>query len=278
MNALGLGMGIRLGGGNVPAPNANSSQVQQFLDRLVTPPDSTTETNYATLIDGLVAAGLWDKLDCLFLYCVPFESYAVTNLKNATYQGYRFFYSSGAVMDFTANVGFSAASQLVGVSSGFNPATASGANFARNSGSAFVFIHTATGSPANGLAIRGWDGAAVQDNVSLYPSWNGQYIGGSMNEPNTQSYLTGSGLSPVGLTAMNRVNSTNQTVWRDGVELNIGATGAVNSAALVSAEIWNSQDWPTRAFGLGSGLTTQNHEDLYDLLSAFITAQAGTFP
>ena len=67
-----------------------SDEVSQFFARLVTSPSEARRLLYIALIDGLVTAGVWQKLDGLFILGAADSATALTNLRkpgSATLQG-----------------------------------------------------------------------------------------------------------------------------------------------------------------------------------------------
>lgn len=57
-----------------------TNETQQYFNRLTTEPDSTHRAYYNTLISALVAAGIWAKLDGLYIFAAPDEAAARVNL------------------------------------------------------------------------------------------------------------------------------------------------------------------------------------------------------
>jgi hypothetical protein len=109
----------------------NSTEAQQFYDRLLTPPVGARETLYNSLIDGLVADGVWTKLDALYIFAAADEATALTNLVQADYAAER--YTTATDQTFTADDGWTGGSFLIKINSTFNPSTAVGAKYVQNS-------------------------------------------------------------------------------------------------------------------------------------------------
>ena len=114
-----------------PGPNQcvgaanNSPQVQQFFNRLATVPSPTQQANYATLINGLVAAGVWAHLDVLCVVGID-NATTLTNLVQSTYTA-----TLVGAPSFASFTGYSIGSSINYVDTGFNP-TSPGLNYQEN--------------------------------------------------------------------------------------------------------------------------------------------------
>jgi antitoxin component of RelBE/YafQ-DinJ toxin-antitoxin module len=111
---------------------ATSAEVAQFLTR-TSGLDATHTNAYTALINGLVADGIWAKLDVLHVYATQNQTTALLNLVSTSYNGL----ALGATLPtFTADRGF-----LGGVDAAFsgyidpvfNPATAVSPKHVRDS-------------------------------------------------------------------------------------------------------------------------------------------------
>ena len=106
---------------------AHSSQALAYLARTVGGNEGGNGTNIATLIDGLVADGVWAKLDALYVLAQQNQTDALLNLVGTSYS----LTTSGAPT-FTSYVGFNGggSSYLI---TGFNPISAISPNYTRDS-------------------------------------------------------------------------------------------------------------------------------------------------
>ena len=109
------------------ASGGHSPQAIAYLARTVGGNEGGNGANIATLIDGLVADGVWAKLDALYVLAQQNQTDARLNLISASYP----LASGGST--FTTLVGFHGFSP--GMNSGFNPSTAPSPKYTLNSAS-----------------------------------------------------------------------------------------------------------------------------------------------
>lgn len=267
MPALGLALSLphcRYGGAA-----GNSAEVQQFFDRLLTPPTSAREALYAALIDGLVADGVWAKLDVLNVCCAFDEATALANLVQTSYLSSR--EQSAGAATFTADQGWSAGSVLRRVTTNFNPSTASSPNFTRNDGMVALWIYSTATVTQNAMGI----GNAGTDigTVELYPKYNSTDAYFALNNPPDTTATAGADSS--GFFIVQRTASNASAMYRnDGL---IGSA-SVASTAVSNAKIFVRCEHSTRAYAVGASLTAGQRTALYTRLSTFITAVTGGVP
>lgn len=256
--------GCGASGGGAP----NSAEAQQFFDRLLTPPVAVREALYVSFIDDLVAAGVWAKLDALYLYTAADEATGLTNLIQTAYQGAR--HPIFGSVTFTANAGFSSSGG--NVTSNFNPSTASGAHFTRNDACVFAWSYTTT--QINGPFVIDLDGAgATIGNVAIFPKWSD---GKAYSRCNAGADMgpTNSGNSS-GLFLVQRTASNAQAVYRNDSLL--GSDSAA-STALANGDLCVRCNHNARIFGIGASLTAGERTALYNALVTYITAVTGGVP
>jgi len=122
--------------GSVNIGVADSAELTQFLTR-ITAPSGPRKTAYATLIDGLVADGLWTKLDCLWIIAAAAAATARTNLKQSTYT-----LTAAGGVSFATDLGYTPVTATTDyLNTGYNPSTAGG-NLTLNSASMGVYVLT----------------------------------------------------------------------------------------------------------------------------------------
>lgn len=131
-------------------PNATvtpgmSAEVSQFLAR-TSGLDATHTNAYTALIDGLVADGIWAKLDRLCIFATQNQTTALLNLVSSSYGGIT--HNSPT---FTADRGFTGNGTSTYIETQFIPSSASSPKFVQNS------CHTSTwnltNSTSTGIAI-----------------------------------------------------------------------------------------------------------------------------
>jgi hypothetical protein len=265
-NGLGLSRTRFSGGGVAP----NSSEAQQFYDRLLTPPTSEREALYNALIDGLVTAGVWAKLDALYLFSAADEATALTNLIQADYAASRL-QSSGAAV-FTADEGFSDGSTLKLITSNFNPTTAASPNLTQNDAMVGFWSYDA-------VQVNNWDinqmitSGVILTGIELYPKWSDGKSYYSVND-GVNGGPTNSGDSS-GLFLAQRTASNARAIYHNDALL---GSDTQASAAPVNGNIVFSCLHDTRVAIIGASLSAGERTALYDRLVACITSITGGVP
>jgi len=254
------------GGGS----STNSVEAQQFYDRLFTPPDTTWEARYGAFIDALVAAGVWAKLDCLYVFCANYESDALCNLKQASYQAGRD--ESAGAATWTQNSGYSAGGVAKRVSSNFNPSTAISANYTRNDACVFAWSGTATQSNIS-LISAGSASPAESADIALYPRWSDNKTYFRVNQA-ADAGPTYSGDSS-GLFLMQRTGAGAIEVFRSNTSI---GTAANASTALVNANILVRCAFLTRIFGIGASLNSDQRTALQTASEELVAEVVGSTP
>lgn len=251
----------------------NSAEASQFLTR-TSGLDATHINAYIALIDGLVADGIWAKLDALHIYATDTSSNALLNLVSSSFAA-----TALNSPTFTADRGYTgvSASTSVFVNTNFNPSTASSPQFTRNSAHFSAWSATnvaAENHPIMGNIISGTvestiyprfltDGKAyfrVNDSGALagviQASSQGHYIANRSSSTDGQGYKNGSSI--VTTTSDNSIAVPNQTYYVCGMHINNGA--AVGSAHQVAMS------------SIGSSLNSTEAGNLYTRLRTYMTA------
>ena len=251
-----------------PITSATSSQVAQFLAR--TSGLDTTHTNaYTALIDGLVADGVWPKLDVLHVYATQDSTTALLNLVSSNYTG-----SLLGTPSFTADRGFTGSIGAVGMNTNFNPVTATSPNYTQNSAhmSVWNLTNAATTSPSIGFEGSGFFAAMwVQytDSKTHYvvnasssadvPVANadarGHYIANRSTSTAMQLYKNGS--SAATNSSASSIGVLSENIYCLGDNLAGTAQGVAQQHAMLSA---------------GSSLSSTDATNLYNRLRTYMTA------
>lgn len=260
--------------------SANSPQVQQFLNRLVTPPSETMTGHYRTIIDGMVAAGLWTKLDTLFLHIGEHSSDSTVNLiQNRFYQDVANY--TGGTITFNpitgtpANAGWTASGGPARLIVYENLLEATNTKFSQNSMSAFLWCgqNTAVASLQDIGGIQETMGYDFIYTFHLSVRWSDPfYIQGQANS--ASAFWTSPNTDSRGLHIIQRSASDSLAIYKGGVEAAM-ATASFASVAPPDGFLIHNPQRLSRAWGFGSALTTQERSDLNSLLSAFVLATTG---
>lgn len=268
-----LGCGSSGAGG----PAANSAEAEAFFARLSTPPTpgGAREVAYNALFVELVAAGIFAKLDCLYLFAAADEATAFTNLIQTPFQAGR--YQSSGASTFTADVGFSGGSALKHITTNFNPSTASGAQYQRNSASVFTWETDATQRNSATIYIESSIGTYITG-VALYPKWSS---GNATTEINSSSGFSAANAdNSAGLFVAVREDNNNPAASTSAKlfrrtsavsETTIG-TSSATSAAMANGLIGNWVPGTTAAMGIGAELTLADRANLWTAINNYLTA------
>src|SRR5574342_691619 len=137
-----------------------SAEASQFFSRLATQPVSARKTLYATMIDALVAGGIWSKVDVLKVYAAADSPTALVNLKSASFTG-----TLINAPTFTVDRGYAGNGSTSYVDTNFNPTTATTPNFTQDSAhmGAWVLTNRAGAS----AAVIG--NASADTGCNIYP-------------------------------------------------------------------------------------------------------------
>jgi hypothetical protein len=235
----------------------NSPTVQGFLDRLLTPPIAPRETLYATLIDSLVAAGIWAILDALYIFAAADQGTAFTNLISDTY---RATWPVGACT-FTANRGFTPNGASAYVDTGFNPSSAT--NYQRDSACYFVWNLAAAVS----AGVFDTPNQTISNQVQPHRTSGGHTLWriNTSNEDDAGAVTS----DATGLFVVNRTASNASSVDHNGSTVGSSATA---SQTLINANIICDTDTTAQLAVVGFGASLNNTQlgQIYSALLAYM--------
>lgn len=243
------------------------SQATAFLARVS---NHTNDTNYTTMICGLVTDGVYAKLDLLYIFAANNSTDALLNIIASTTTTL-----SATAPTFTANTGFagngtSASINVTGYTLG------SGTNFTQNSASMFGWS-TEAGAD-NGVIV----GNSISFNSQIFlQSFNfGSASSTSIGAANLNSGTLSTGL---GLFTTSRTSSTELDTYQNAT--NIATSAANASQAITAANPWFlalNGEWfggGIAAGGFGGGLTSTDVTNLQSRIHTFLNAvNPTTFP
>lgn len=279
MPALGLALGLPYGrkaAGVAP----NSAEAQQFYDRLFTPPTpgSAEEIRWNTFIDGLVADGVWARLDALTLWFAGAnEGDCHVNLIQSAYNTER--YQTAGAVTYTQGQGYSGGNVNRCIVSNFNPSTASGAKFTRNDASFGMLIYsTATvGQAAINNGAREGGGMSSLENIALYPKYN-TTVGYHNCNGTEESFPAADGVADSsGFYIIQRTGANAAAVYRNDMVTPVDSSTSA-STALVDSEIWYRCQHSCRMAFIGGSLTEAQRIAFKSRLQTLVTAISGVFP
>lgn len=258
----------------LPAASAYSSEATQFFAR-VSDPGTTRKNTYATMIDALVAGGVWSKLDILYLFAAAAAATALTNLVQSSYGA-----TLSGAPTFTADTDYTNSATTY-LDTGFAPSTAPSPHFVQNSAHVSMWCSSVVvdgfkgdaglGSNTDGqtyMEIRDTNGDTYSDTNSgtadagaiFQPTANftaGFYHVNRTSSANTQFYVNGASFQTSGAAASAAPQSGNMGMFSYGPGNN-GHTGRKYMAGSV-----------------GSGLTVGEALVLYNAVHAYLQTVAG---
>jgi hypothetical protein len=259
--AVSIGTNIALGVGSWTSPGSLSAQTVQFFDRLVTMPSAARQNVYATLIDALVSAGVWAKLDALFLYASADSATSLTNLVQEPHRG--FLDVSTGAPTFTVDRGWSAngAAGFTSVNTNFNPSTAGG-NYTQND-----------------AMLCAWQAGVTQENAALitntlndskseiFPRWSDGKtywaINGNGTEIASTAPANGSGFWLAQRTGTSACEIHNNDIL---IGTSSNASAALDNSFIVVNPVANT----AACLGIGGSLSADQQTAFYNAVHAYM--------
>lgn len=251
---------------SVSPPISYSAESLAFFARLSTQPSAARKAIYARLIDALIYAGVWAKLDALYILAASDAATARTNLKSSSYG-----LTSVGSPTFEADGGYNGDNtNNVYLETGFDPTVGTN-NFTRNSASLFAYKNT-NPSPDNGMII------CVQDDSGYIQPYrpDGFFYFNVTGGANQNGNLA----SNAGLFAGSRIASNEAISYVSGIPLLVNKGGA-SSAPVVGKTVRILADQPNygstsqvAAAGCGGGLTAADNRNLYAAIQKYLSSIA----
>jgi hypothetical protein len=280
-SVTGFSLGIAAGVGS--ATGAGSSNVVgtrntagEFIAR-TSGLDSTHTTAYTDLIDGLIADGVWSKLDVLYIFATSSTGNALLNLISTSFTG-----TSHGSPSFAADRGYTGvdASSTVYIDSGFNPTTASSPHFVTNSChvSAWCVTAVTAGSAAAGVLIGAGAGAGNQ--TALFARYNDGKAYFRINDGTASAGITNA--SSIGHWIADRTGSSASVAYKNGASFGTpnAASGTLQNNT-INVLTYNNSGSGLASTGtggqlamasIGSGLTATDASNFYSRLRTYMTA------
>ena len=254
----------------VLAPFVFSPQACQFFARLTTQPIGARKQLYAALINSLVWAGVWAKLDVLCVLAAVDAATALTNLKSASFAP-----TAVSSPTFTADRGYAGDGAASYLDTNFNMSTAGG-NFTQNSNS--YGFYNRTDEPAGGgnLVDMGTNvgaaGCFIRDS-----NGSQNFIGLDLG---STAISVSNAVNTVGHYAVSRTASNAWAAYRDGASIGTetATPGALQNINMTVCALNNNgsmtQFKPNQYadYFIGGGLTAGEMAALNSALQAYRTA------
>ena len=228
----------------------------------------TTHTNaYTALIDGLVADGVWPKLDLLHVYATQDSTTALLNLVSTSFNG-----TAGGSPTFTADRGFTGVnnSGTVQINLNFNP-TSGTPQYTQNSAHLSVWSATNTGQGAQ---------AAIGDHFNQTSAVIPMFTDNQTYMAVNGGYITVVSASAQGHFLANRSSSSAQQGYKNGgsiINNTTSPSGAVDNMNMYTLGInfagtFFGSNVQNAAVSLGSSLSSTDATNFYNRLRTYMTA------
>lgn len=238
-----------------------SAEAKQFFDRLTTQPTALRASQYNALIGALVAAGVWAKLDALYVLAAADEDTARINLISSSFACI----NGVAGLSFVADQGGTGNGSNAQWDTQYN-LSSSGTNYTQNDAGLFVW-QTKTGTDAGGTF-----GTNAGTGSYIYPRYTdgNYYIRANQGSDVTTAIGTGAGLYLVVRTgaAAGRfdINGSEVTTFTTS------STALVNSTMRIGKSGGDFYSGKIVCAGLGGSLNATQSTALYNALNTYFTA------
>lgn len=237
-----------------------NTEASDLVARFSTPPTNARKSLIDALIGDLKAAGVWTKLDALYIFAAADEQSALLNWKSTSYN-----LTKVSSPVFTVDRGFQGDGVDDVLTTGFNPATAGG-NFAQNS--AHLGVWSRTNIP---------NGASQSYEIGNTNSYIARGTGNNARgRPNTSGDVTLSGNGFLGHRVWSRTASNAWAGYIDGAPVTSGtdASAALTSSAFrilsVTASLFGTNQHAAAHWG--SGLTATETSAIHRAVSGLLAA------
>ncbi len=243
----------------IAPPVQYSVQARQFLSRLANDPGATRKAAYAAIIDGLVANGVWAKLDVLYILAADTQANAMLNLLNSSYTCSTV---AGTGLVFTANEGFYGPADNSGyVLSPYNFAV-NGVTFTQNSAHLSVWI--SSGANQDGQSNVALLNVATSG-TNLYARYLDFHAYARINDATEMGGF--SVASSVGFTAGVRSGPTARQVYKNGLSIGTGVQ-ASQSPTNDQLAMARSSNETVSLVSVGGALSPTDVSNFYAVLTA----------
>jgi hypothetical protein len=244
----------------------SGAAVQQFLNRIAAQ-DGTHTTAYTDLINGLVADGIWDKIQALYVFAAAEAATALTNLKSESFAAS----TAGTPPTFTADVGYvGTAASETHIKTGYNNATHGTQN------DQHIMFWNNTTDVAN-IAAMGCHVVASDSLTNIYPKYDTNKHYARVN-----AGAGGDGVavaSPLGMILGSRDTGAHSDLYFNGAAVGEIADVSDTPCNLEIYILGQNEDgtaigsnWQCRAASLGLGLTATQAGAYYTHLNAYMAA------
>lgn len=198
-----------------------SSEATALFARMSSQPNSARKTIIDNLVVSLISAGVWAKLDALYLFAASDSQAALLNWVSTNYNA-----TAQNSPTFTADRGFTGDGLSSYISSNFNPATASSPKFVQDS------AHVAAYSRTSGAVAQAADiGQEGSGNVRVAFRLTADATNVRLNSASGASGINSDGS---GNFIANRASASSQALYRNSVSI---GSSTDTSSSVVSSNV-----------------------------------------
>jgi hypothetical protein len=220
-------------------------------------PDATLQVKQNATVISLKSAGIWTKLDILYLFATNNSNMATLNFKAPSSHQVTLVNSPS----FTVSQGFKGNASTSYLNTNFNPAT-SGVQYTLNNASRFIYLKTAFVTPTMYILDNV---LGVSQNSLQNRNANDHKINQSGNVISSNADLSGAGLKVI-----NRTSSTNVEIFNGSTQLSRTATStSINSGN--QYVIPSGCDACASVYAMGASLVAENAQ-LKIILDSYINS------
>lgn len=237
-------------------------------------PNDTRKAVIDTCIGAIKTAGVWSKLDCLWIRAAHDSQAALLDWKRLS--------DSTAVNSptFTTDRGFTGDGSTSYINTNFTPST-DGVNYIRDSACMGAYLNAGTDTNNSSVISIGFVSTSGTRQARITPWQSATPGSGVIGRINDSTATTvGTVTTRFGLTAVNRSASTAVQVYRNGSSI---GTSSVASSALGTIDAYElgfnnngalggANDNRIAAAFVGGSLTSTEHADLFTAIEAYLDA------
>lgn len=263
------GLSVRGGGGGTPGYTFVNSEAETVVNAFSVAPDDARKELIDDLVGALKTAGVWTKLDVLYLVAAHDAQAARVNWKSpGTYD-----LTAVNSPTFTTDRGYAGDGTTSYLTTGFDP-SGGGFNYTQNSVSIGAWARSGADTGSLGATLIG------ATTAFLIPRSTSDTLRGRTNQGSSSNCSDTSITTRFGLSVLNRSASNLTTGYRNGVAKGTYATastalsaaaffvGAMNNAGTPASFVDNQ----ISAAFLGGSLDGTEQTDTYNALATYMTA------
>lgn len=244
-----------------------SSEASALFARITADPGTTRKNLINNLIVSLKTAGVWTKLDVLYLFAAADSQSALLNWVSSSYNC-----TATNSPTFTANQGYTGNGTNAHLATGFNPSSAAGRVFAQDSSHLGVYT-LSTGTGVLNVLEAGSTTLSANWGINSFRSDLGNVIRAELS--GTAFSNSTAVASPKGHNAIARSSSSQVRIYRDGALLATNSDTSTSPTNTNLAWLRYGTTYSARQIAaghMGSSLSDAEMAAMNTALSTYLTA------